>query len=82
MAQEITDAVRFQVQTVLHNAGLSYNGALEFANGQIVSDPSDRATIVEFVVALVSDRALHTKKFPNIVLKRGIIGNLAPAPAN
>jgi hypothetical protein len=52
-AQGLSDSDRFRLQTALHNAGLSQNGAMQFANGHVVTDPRDRATFAALVAGIL-----------------------------
>jgi hypothetical protein len=54
MAQGLNAADRFRLQTALTNAGLSYAGAAQLANEQIVTDPADRETLALVIALLLS----------------------------
>jgi hypothetical protein len=50
---ELSPAVRFQLQTILHNSGVSDTGAMQFANDEVVHDPKDRATVAALMTSLM-----------------------------
>jgi hypothetical protein len=52
-ARGLSDSDCFRLQTALHNAGLSQNGAMQFAKGNVVSDPRDRAAFAALLAGIL-----------------------------
>ncbi len=53
MAEDLSSADRFTLQTALSNAGLSWTGAMQLANEQIVTDSADRELLAQLICRLL-----------------------------
>jgi hypothetical protein len=62
MAQTLSAADRFKLQTALGNAGISQAGAKQLASGLPITDPADRETLALLISSLLSQsqRPAHT----------------------
>jgi hypothetical protein len=81
MAEGLSAADRFTLQTALSHAGVSHLGAAQLANEQPVTDPADRGFLARLICMLLSESQHGTGHFAAQRGKRVVIAFIATTPS-